>query len=251
MNQKIKLLLAILALAAILGGASLLYPRLASLYETPQGFTPVQVTEPAAATPSDLVTDAPATVSVAQTPGEEETSLPSYTPVPDVTASPTATPKATESVTADLTAAPTAAVYMAPDFEVLDAEGNPVHLTDFRGKPVIMNFWATWCPPCKSELPDFDHLAQEYADDIVFLMINLTDGGRDTIEGVQAFMAEMGYTFPVYYDTEYSASVAYGASSIPMTVLVDPQGALVGYAIGALSEPILRQAITERLGITK
>lgn len=243
MNQKIKLLLAILALAVILGGASLLYPRLASLYETPQGFTPVQATEPVAAAPTDLVTDAPATVSVAQKPSE--------TPTIDVTASPTATPKATESVTADLTAAPTADVYIAPDFEVLDAEGNPVHLTDFRGKPVIMNFWATWCPPCKLELPDFDHLAQEYADDIVFLMINLTDGGRDTIEGVQAFMAEMGYTFPVYYDTEYSASMAYGASSIPMTVLVDPQGALVGYAIGALSEPILRQAITERLGITK
>ena len=245
MNQKIKLLLALTALVVVIGGASLLYPQLAKQYVMPMGFAPAQATP----TPTIAPTELPAT--------ETSTSVPTSTPVPDVTptltpdvtAAPTDTPRPTDPPQ-PTDEAPEAEIFMAPDFEVLDANGQPVHLSDFVGKPVVMNFWATWCPPCKSELPTFDRLAAECGDDIVFLMIDLTDGSRDTIDGVKAFVEENGYTFPVYYDTKYSAATAYGANSIPMTILVDPQGVLAGYAVGALSEGSLRRGITELLGIS-
>ena len=70
---------------------------------------------------------------------------------------------------------------LAPDFTVYDLEGNEVHLTDFFGKPIIVNFWASWCGPCKMEMPDFDVAYNTYKDDIVFLMVNMTDGSRETV----------------------------------------------------------------------
>lgn len=88
----------------------------------------------------------------------------------------------------------------APDFPVLDADGNTVRLSDMFGKPVVINFWATWCPPCKRELPDFDRLCREYGDRVVFMMVNLTDGRRDTVDGTKKFVSEKGYTFPVYFE---------------------------------------------------
>ena len=70
-----------------------------------------------------------------------------------------------------------------PDFTVVDEEGNPVSLSDFFGKPIILNFWASWCGPCKSEMPDFEEAYLEYGDVIQFLMVNCTDGSRETVEG--------------------------------------------------------------------
>lgn len=122
----------------------------------------------------------------------------------------------------------------APDFTVIDTDGNEVSLSDFAGKPVIINFWATWCGPCKIELPDFDSLYAEYADDVVFLMINLTDGRRDTVESVKKFVSDSGYTFPVYFDTGSSAADAYNIYSIPVTVAVYPDGTVAKRRTGAL-----------------
>ena len=80
----------------------------------------------------------------------------------------------------------------APDFPVLDADGNTVRLSDMFGKPVVINFWATWCPPCKRELPDFDRLCREYGDRVVFMMVNLTDGRRDTVDGTKNLFRRKG-----------------------------------------------------------
>ena len=101
------------------------------------------------------------------------------------------------------------------DFKVYDREGNPVSLSDMAGKPVVVNFWATWCGPCKSELPAFEKAYKTYGDKVEFMMVNLTDGQRETVPKVNEFISENEYTFPVYYDTKYSASAAYGISSIP------------------------------------
>ncbi len=139
-------------------------------------------------------------------------------------------------------------VLPAPDFTVYDGDGNPVKLSDFFGKPIIVNFWATWCPPCKSELPHFEKKFAEYGDEIEFLMVNLTDGGRDTVEVVKEFVAEGGYTFPVYYDTEYSAAMTYGTSSIPVTVFIDADGDLLGGITGAMDIDTLQQCIDITLG---
>jgi len=132
---------------------------------------------------------------------------------------------------------------IAPDFTVLDKEGNEVHLSDFAGKPVVINFWATWCGPCKSELPAFDEMYQTYGEDMVFLMLNVTDGGRDTVDSVKAFVEENGFSFPVYYDTTLMASAMYGASSIPLTVFILPDGTLAGGYRGAISGETLEQSI--------
>ena len=123
----------------------------------------------------------------------------------------------------------------AADFTVYDGDGASVTLSAKQGKPVFINFWATWCAPCRSELADIDEAYKTYGDRIEFMMINLTDGSSETVEGVRAFVDENGYTFPVYYDTDESAALAYGVGSIPTTVLIGPDGSYLHTQIGAMS----------------
>ena len=146
------------------------------------------------------------------------------------------------SETAGETAAATGSDYAAPDFTVLDADGQERTLSEFVGKPVILNFWASWCGPCKSEMPDFQEAYEKYGGEIHFLMVNCT-GGRETVDSAKAFIQEEGYTFPVYFDTTYEAASAYGASSIPMTIFIDANGDLVTYGVGALSPDLIQKGI--------
>lgn len=124
----------------------------------------------------------------------------------------------------------------APDFTVEDAEGNDVRLTDFLGKPILVNFWASWCGPCKSELPAFDAAYQKYGDDIQFMMVDLTDGYQETLVKAKSFVKENHYTFPVFFDTGGSAVSAYGLYSIPVTVAINAEGEIVSSMTGAMSE---------------
>lgn len=133
---------------------------------------------------------------------------------------------------------------LAPDFTILDMAGNEVHLSDYFGKPIILNFWATWCGPCKSELPAFNNMYEKYKNDVHFLFINLTDGSRETIDGVTQFMEDEGYTFPVYFDTTMEAATKYGAYSIPTTFLIDNEGIPVHSQMGAMPEEAIEQLIT-------
>ena len=141
-------------------------------------------------------------------------------------------------------------VFPAMDFTVYDIDRNPVKLSDFFGKPILINFWATWCPPCKSELPDFDRVYADYGEDVVFMMVNMTDGSRDTVESASAFTADNGYSFPVYYDCDLDAAYTYGASSIPMTVLIGADGNIVGGQVGVLTEEQLRIILDTELAKT-
>ena len=136
----------------------------------------------------------------------------------------------------------------APDFTVLDANGKKISLSDKFGKPIVINFWATWCPPCKRELPDFDKLCKEYGDKVVFMMVNLTDGRRDTVDGTKSFVSKNGYTFPVYFDTEYNGADAYNVSSIPQTTFIDANGNVYATRIGAMNETVLRSYINALQG---
>lgn len=136
----------------------------------------------------------------------------------------------------------------APDFTVLDANGKKTRLSDKFGKPVVINFWATWCPPCRRELPDFDRLCIEYGDRVVFMMVNLTDGGRDTVDGTKSFVSKNGYTFPLYFDTESNAADAYNVSSIPQTTFIDANGNVYTTRVGAMNETVLRSYINALLG---
>ena len=131
----------------------------------------------------------------------------------------------------------------APDFTVLDMDGNEVKLSDFFGTPIVLNFWASWCPPCKAELPDFEEACKRYEGKVVFLMVNLTDGKRETMEEAKDFVASQGYTFPVYFDTKYEAAYTYGVSSIPQTYFIHADGSLETRATGMISASQLEQGI--------
>ena len=132
---------------------------------------------------------------------------------------------------------------LAPDFTVEDLDGNKYKLSDFRGKPVIVNFWASWCGPCKMEMPDFEELYKEYGDKINFIMVNMTDGNQETKDKASKHISDNGYTFPVYYDTETEAAYAYGVSSIPATYFIDSEGYPVVYGVGALDKETLLTGI--------
>ncbi|MBE7049842.1 MAG: TlpA family protein disulfide reductase [Ruminococcaceae bacterium] len=131
---------------------------------------------------------------------------------------------------------------LAPDFTVYDADGNEVKLYDFIGKPIVLNFWASWCGPCQMEMPDFHEKYLELGDEINFLLINMTTG-RETLESAKSFIAEKGYTFPVFYDTKSDAAIAYGAYSLPTTYFIDSEGYAVAHATGAIDGETLQRGI--------
>jgi len=132
--------------------------------------------------------------------------------------------------------------YSAPDFTVYDEDGNPVQLSDFFGKPIVLNFWASWCYYCKEEMPDFNaaYLANP---DIQFLMINVTDGSSETVESGKRYVESMGFEFPVFYDTTLMASMTYGARGLPITFFIDKNGDLYTYASGMLTAEALARGI--------
>ena len=157
------------------------------------------------------------------------------------------------SIPSDNTSSATnnAALAQTPDFTVYDMDGNSVKLSDYFGKPIIVNFWATWCGPCKSEFPAFDTIYAKYKDEVHFLMVNLTDGSRDTKESVTAFINDGGYSFPVYFDTTMEAAYTYSAYSIPMTLLITSDGQLAHTQMGAMSEETLEQYTQTLIEISK
>ena len=132
--------------------------------------------------------------------------------------------------------------YTAPDFTVLDYNGNQVKLSDFKGKPVVINFWATWCYYCKEEMPDFNDAFKKYPD-VEFLMVNATDGYQETVESAKKYMEEQNFDFNVYFDTESEAVNAYYVNSFPTTFFIDAEGNLVTYASGMLDYDNLEKGI--------
>ena len=131
---------------------------------------------------------------------------------------------------------------LAPDFTVYDAEGNEVHLSDYFGKPIVLNFWASWCGPCQMEMPHFQEKYLALGREVNFLMVNMT-GGRETLESAAEFIRENGYTFPVFYDTQADAAVTYGAYSLPTTYFIDAEGYAIARATGAIDSATLQRGM--------
>ena len=131
----------------------------------------------------------------------------------------------------------------APDFTVYDRNGNEVRFSQFAGKPTVLNFWASWCSSCVHEMPAFQEKYAELGDSVNFVMINKTDGTRDTVEKASAFIDKNGYGFTVLYDTAANAIDAFGLRSLPTTYFIDAGGHIIAQATGELDAAALQQGI--------
>ena len=135
----------------------------------------------------------------------------------------------------------------AANFTVLNKNMEEVSLSDKKGKPVVVNFWATWCSPCKAELPAFEKMYKKYKGEVEFMMVNLTDGHQETAEKANKLIEENGYTFPVYYDSDLIAAYVYQVNSIPRTLFVDADGNAVVMYTGLMPEEVITEKIEELL----
>lgn len=200
MQKKTSFLVLVLVLAALIGGAYVLYGRLS-----------------AGAGADNLSVQTP---PPAQTP--EETGAPQDSAAPEETEPPKVE---------------------APDFTAVDADGTEVKLSDYVGKPIVLNFWASWCSPCKSEMPEFNAAWEELEGEVQFLMVNMTDGARETVESAREYVEGEGFTFPVLFDTKSEAAIAYSAYSLPTTYFIDAEGYMTARAVGAIDGETLQKGL--------
>lgn len=138
----------------------------------------------------------------------------------------------------------------AIDFTLHDQYGKEHSLSDYKGKTIFLNFWATWCPPCKAEMPDIQKLYESYGKDgeVVILGVAAPDFGNETDEdGIKAFLKENGYTYPVLMDTTGELFMQYGITSYPTTFMIDKEGNVFGYVSGQLSEDMMKSIIRQTI----
>jgi len=127
--------------------------------------------------------------------------------------------------------------FLAPNFSFTAANGELTSLSEQKGKPVFINFWASWCGYCKGELPHIEDLYTKYKDDILFLTVNVKDKKTDG----EQLIAQLEYTFPVVYDSDNVISELYRVQPIPMNVFIDKNGVIKTRAIGAMTAEDLEQ----------
>ena len=201
MNKK-GLLITLVIFLVVLGVAGVLYPKLSAGMQNQQLAT-VPATEP-----TEAVTEA------TQPEKQEETQ-----------------PETTQPTEPQTVA--------APDFTVLDWDGNEVKFSDFVGKPIVLNFWAHWCGPCQMEMPEFNAAYERLGGEVTFLMVHegaAVNDGKDKV-------TEGGYTFPVVFDVDSSAGNLYGITAFPTTFFIDKDGNLQAYYMGAMDANLLQQGL--------
>lgn len=187
---------------------------------------------------------------VQEAPVDTATALPTDEPATEPTAAPTDEP------TAEPTAAPEKQAEvmgpvrrnMAPDFTCYDDAGSAVTLSSMRGKPVVVNFFASWCGPCRMEMPYFDACYAAYGDRVIFMMVNLCAFGNDTKDNAKKMVEDGGWSFPVYFDTDGDAATTYAIRSMPTTLFISPEGELKGRHTGAMDEETLEKTIRAMIG---
>lgn len=137
----------------------------------------------------------------------------------------------------------------APDVTFYDTEGNPVQLSDLFGKPMVLNFWGTWCGYCKKELPGFASAAKTYEEQVQFVFINYEQGqtGDAVQAGVERYLEEGQFGITTYYDWDSDAVSTYGVYSFPMTLLIDERGNIAAGQAGYVEEDVLVNAIEQFL----
>jgi thiol-disulfide isomerase/thioredoxin len=132
----------------------------------------------------------------------------------------------------------------APDFTLVDLEGNQVSLSDFRGKTVFINFWATWCPPCRAEMPEIEAVYQEYKDKGVVVI------GVDILEPedvVRQFVEQGGYSWTFVLDISGEVAANYRITAIPTSFFIDREGIIQAVNIGAMTKRAIENKLTETM----
>lgn len=140
----------------------------------------------------------------------------------------------------------------AIDFTLTDQYGKTHRLSDYRGKVVFLNFWATWCPPCRAEMPDIQNLYEKYSggDDVVILGVAGPGSVDDKdLAGVTAFLEENGYTYPVAMDETGEVFGLYGVSALPTTFMIDRNGNVLGYVPGGMDQATMQSIIDQTLAV--
>ncbi|WP_065410384.1 peroxiredoxin family protein [Pseudobacillus wudalianchiensis] len=134
----------------------------------------------------------------------------------------------------------------APDFTLETLDGKKVALSDYQGKKVILNFWATWCPPCKAEMPHMQNFYEKEANksNVEILAVNLTNNDQGK-EAVAEFSKQYGLTFPILLDQDGTTGSTYQVATIPTTYILNTDGTIHQRIIGPMDEQMMNQLVSE------
>ncbi len=130
-----------------------------------------------------------------------------------------------------------------PDFALLDLSGNVVRLSDFLGKTVVLNFWASWCPPCRAEMPDFLEVYEQRLPQDDFVILAVDKLAQDSKGAVEDFVEEFGLTFPIAFDASDEVNQRYGVRGLPSTFFIDRNGVLRSKNLGPIFGGLLPDGI--------
>jgi peroxiredoxin len=133
----------------------------------------------------------------------------------------------------------------APDFELTTLDGKKVKLSDYQGKKVILNFWATWCPPCKAEMPHMQNYYEDFAEqeNVEILAVNLTSG--DSADKVEDFVRDYGLTFPIPMDVEGEVGQTFEAITIPTSYMIDTKGRIQNKIVGPMDDQMIEDFVSK------
>jgi len=132
----------------------------------------------------------------------------------------------------------------APDFTLKDLDGNSVRLNDLRGKVVFLNFWATWCPPCRAEMPDIEEVHQKYrGQDVVVLGIDI----QESLDKVRGFVEDGGYSWTMLLDSTGKIAITYKVRAIPTSYFIDREGIIKAVSIGGMFQTAIEEKLAEAM----
>jgi len=139
--------------------------------------------------------------------------------------------------------------FLMPDFSLEDLDGNEIDVSVYQGSPLVLNYWASWCGPCRAEMPALERIHAEYAKDgLVILGINGTN--QDNLKSVVEFIKQYQLTFPVLLDQNGHVGRLYQIQSLPTTFFINPDGTIADLVTGGMSETLIRSKINDLLEAT-